>query len=207
MNQPRSRALLGWPLLLLIGALIALVLAAMVRNPLDGLLGETEEFVDRGPVVVQSVRNLSELSTVEVVESTTVEAGEDGGVLDFATGDRIFLFAVARISAGIDLQDVGPEDVTINDETNSIRLRLPSPTITSVQVDNEQTRVYDRDTGLFTRGDPDLERVARQIAEDEMVDAALQDGLLDRAEDSTDLAMRELLTSLGWSNVDIQFSN
>lgn len=195
-----------WSALVLLGVLIGLLVAAAMAwdNPLRDVFAG-EEFVDRGPVVVESVRNLSELSTVEVVESTTVEAGEDTGLLNFATGDRLLLFAVARISAGVDLREVDAGDITIDEEANAISLRLPAPRITAIEVDNEQTRVYDRDTGLFTSGDPDLERAARQVAEDSMVQAAIDAGLHDRAEEATALAMRELLTTLGWSSVEVSF--
>ncbi|HKJ56091.1 MAG TPA: DUF4230 domain-containing protein, partial [Nitriliruptoraceae bacterium] len=204
---PRRRARLGWAVMLFLGAVVAMVLWGMAswNNPLTDLFGG-EEFVDRGPVVVQSVRNLSELTTVEVVESTTIESGTDTGLLNFATGDRIFLFAVARISAGVDLGQVGPDDVVINEAANSITLTLPSPTITAVEMDNEQTRVYDRDTGLFTSGDMDLEREARLAAEDLMVEAAIQDGIRERARESSQLAMEELLTSLGYDQVIIRFA-
>lgn len=193
--------------MLLLGAVVTLVAVDTIswENPLSGLLGG-EEISDQGPVVVQSVRNLSELTTVEVVESTTIESGTDTGLLNFATGDRIFLFAVARISAGVDLGQVGPDDVVINEEANSIILTLPSPTITAVEMDNEQTRVYDRDTGLFTSGDVDLEREARLAAEDVMVEAAIQDGIRARARDSSQLAMEELLTSLGYDQVIVRFA-
>ena len=53
--------------------------------------------------------------------------------------------------------------------------------------------------------DPDLERAARLLAEDSMVEAAVEDGLYQRAEDATELAMRELLVSLGYDDVDVTF--
>ena len=191
---------------LLVGILVGVAIAGLAtwEGLFGGLFGG-EEVDERGPVVVQSVRNLSELTTVEVVQSTTIEKGQDRGLLNFATGDRIFLFAVATISAGVDLGELGPDDVVIDEEANAITLTLPSPAITAVEVDNEQTRVFDRDTGLFTSGDPDLERAARQAAEDDMVAAAVTDGLYERARDSTELALHEFLTSLGYDQVTIRF--
>ena len=37
-----------------------------------------------------------------MVEYTTIEKGNDFGWLNWARGDRIFLFAVARIGAGVE---------------------------------------------------------------------------------------------------------
>lgn len=208
MNDPTTRPHTSpnWIVVAVVAAVVGALAAGVASwdDPLRELFAG-EEVSERGPVVVESVRNLSELSTVEVVQSTTIEQERDTGLFNFATGDRLLLFAVARISAGVDLQQVDPDDVTIDDQANAISLRLPAPEITSIEVDNEQTRVYDRDTGLFTSGDPDLERAARQVAEDSMVDTAIDEGLYERAEESTELAMRELLTSLGWDQVEITF--
>lgn len=206
---------IGWlpvVVLLVLGVLLLAGLNAVrqsVDQTLDGGIGElvapASEIDNRGPVVVESIRALSELSTVEVVQSTTVEKGQDRGWLDWAAGDRIFLFAVASINAGVDLSEVGPGDVVIDEEANSIQLRLPAPKVTSIEVDNEQTRVYDRDTGVFAAGDQDLERSARLAAEEIMVDAALQEGLLDEAETNTRTALEEFLGATGFDDVEVTF--
>ena len=73
-------------------------------SPLKGLGGEP--YTQVGPTVVDSVRDVAKLTTVEMVEYTTVEKGNDFGWLNWARGDRIFLFAVARIGAGVDMQRV-----------------------------------------------------------------------------------------------------
>lgn len=208
----RTRSI-GWVPVVALGVILAFLLAGLnsLRSPLDGGLGElvapAEEIDRRGPVIVQSVRSLSELSTVEVVQSTTVEKGQDRGWLDWAAGDRIFLFAVASIKAGVDLSEVGADDVKVDDEANAIALRLPAPSVTGIEVDNDQTRVYDRDTGLFNPGDDDLERTARLAAEELMVDAALEEGLLDKARDNTELALTELLIATGFDDVTITFDD
>ncbi len=205
----------AWIPVVVLAVLLALVLVALngirdtlttaTEQGLPELIAPSSEIDRSGAVIVESVRSLSELSTVEVIQSTTVEKGEDRGWLDWAAGDRVFLFAVAGISAGVDLSDVQEGDVTIDQEANAIELRLPAPSITSIEVDNEQTRVYDRDTGLFTQGNADLERSARLAAEELMVGAALENGLLDDAEKTTEDALTQFLTATGFHDVEITF--
>ncbi len=215
MAQRNGR--IAWVPVVVLSILLALVLVALLSlrqrfddtlaGGLGGLFAPAEEIDERGPVVVDSVRALSELSTVEVVQSTTVEKGQDRGWLDWAAGDRVFLFAVASIDAGVDLSQVGEGDITIDDDANRIELHLPAPEVTGIEVDNDQTRVYDRDTGVFTTGDPNLERSARLAAEEIMVDAALQEGLLDTAEANTETALTEFLTAAGFDEVEITFDD
>lgn len=166
-------------------------------NPFGG----GREYENVGPTVVESVRAISQLATVEVVEYTTIEKGNDRGWLNWARGDRIFMFAVARIGAGVDLGRMGTDSFEVDEESGSVTVRLPTPEILFVEVDNEATQVYDRETGLFTSGDPRLESDARAAAEDVLVQAALDRGILQMAEDNAEKALREFLLGLGYERV------
>ncbi|HEY5652194.1 MAG TPA: DUF4230 domain-containing protein, partial [Acidimicrobiia bacterium] len=65
------------------------------------------EFTRLGPVTAQSLRELSALTTIEIIQYTTIEKGDDRGWLNWATGDQISMFVVASIGAGVDLEQVG----------------------------------------------------------------------------------------------------
>lgn len=169
---------------------------------LDEITGEGP-YTRLGPVTVQTVRAMAELTTVEMVEYTTVEKGDDRGWLNWAAGDRIAMFVVARIGAGIDLGAVGPDDIYADPETGKVVITLPGASITYVAVDNQASHVYDRDTGIFTRGDPDLERAARLAAEELLTRQALDTGLLARAEDQAVEVLTSLLTGMGYQDVRV----
>lgn len=154
-----------------------------------------------GATVVDSVRSLADLTTVEMVEYTTVEKGNDRGWLNWASGDRIFLFAVARIGAGVDLQRVYIDSFDVDEDTGRVTVQLPPAQVQYVDVDQEQTRVFDRDTGLFTRGDPQLESDARAVAEQVLLQGAMDKGILGLAEENAQTALREFLQGLGYTDV------
>ena len=117
---------------------------------------EGEPFEEVGPVVIRSIRELANLTTVEYVEYTVVEKGTNSGILNWATGDSLTLLAVARIGAGVDLAGLDADSFTVNDQSGVVTVRLPPADIQYVAVDNEATQVLDRTTGLFTGGDPRL---------------------------------------------------
>lgn len=167
-----------------------------------GLFGDGDHR-EAGPTVVQGIRELSSLTTVEIIEATTLERGHDAGILDFLRGDRIALLAVAKIGAGIDLSELDEDDVVIDAEARSIELTLPPPQITYVALDNDATRVYDRDRGLLTRGDPQLESEARRAAEDLLRRSALDAGILDAASDAGRTAVEGFLRSLGFEDIRV----
>ncbi len=168
----------------------------------DEVLG-TGEFTTVGEVRVQSIRALSELSTVEMVEYTTIEKGDDRGWLNWAAGDRIAMFAVARIQGGIDLAKLEDDAIFADRATGTVSVILPPAEITTILVDNEATAVYDRDTGLFTKGDPQLERAARLAAEEVLVEQALENDILGLAEERAIQVITDLLTGLGYTDITV----
>ena len=184
-----------------------LVLAAFL---VGGALGNWNPFgggrayEEIGPTVVDSVKAISQLATVEMVEYTTIEKGNDRGWLNWAKGDRIFMFAAARIGAGVDLSRMGVDSFQVDEDTGDVTVRLPSPQILFVEVDNNATRVFDRDTGFFTSGDPRLESDARAAAEDVLVQSALDRGILQIAEDNAETALREFLAGLGYERITFE---
>jgi hypothetical protein len=61
--------------------------------------------------------------------------------------------------------------------------------------------VYDRETGLFRKGEQDLETLARQAAEKEIYEAALEDGILDQASINAEAYLVRFFDSLGFDDV------
>lgn len=194
----------------MIGAAIlgALVLGAfLVGRAVDTV--ETiipEEPVERiGSVTVEQIQQLAELTTVRTVAATTVQKGTDRGWLNWAAGDRVSMLAVAEIGAGIDLGELDEGDIRADPDARTVSMTLPSPVITYVAVDNEASHVYDRDTGIFTQGDPDLERAARLAAEEILVEEAIEAGLLTEAERSARRVLTDFLRALGYETIEIEF--
>ena len=168
-------------------------------GPFKGLGGEP--YTQVGPTVVESVRDVAKLTTVEMVEYTTVEKGNDFGWLNWARGDRIFLFAVARIGGGVDMELVTTSSFEVNEGTGSVTGHLPPAEVLFIEVDSEATQVYDRDTGLFTKGDSQLESEARQVAEELLVNAAIEHGILEKAQSNAEVTIEKFLHGVGYTDV------
>ena len=120
-----------------------------------------EEYQDVGIVVVEEMQDLAELTTVEVIETTTIERGDDHGILNIALGDSLYMFAVARIGAGVDLSLLTEDSFTVDNETGVVEIEIPRAQIFYGYLDSDSTQVLDRDTGLLTKGDDQLESNTR----------------------------------------------
>jgi hypothetical protein len=181
-------------------------LVEAVPTPADlAAVFEPEPYEEIGPVVISSIRDLANLTTIEVIEYTIVEKGTDEGWLAWARGDSLQLFAVARIGAGVDLSSVSVRNVSLGDD-GVVEITVPAAEVQYIAVDNEATHILDRSTGVFTKGDPQLETEARRVAEEVLVQGALDEGLLTEAEANARLVLTDFLLGLGYRDVVVDFT-
>jgi hypothetical protein len=116
--------------------------------------------------------------------------------------DKLLLIAGGEVVAGFDLTEIRREDVVVRGD--HVTIALPPPQILYSKVDNEQTYVYERTTGLFRKPDPRIEGEARQLAEQAMIERALDAEILKQAEAHGRLHMEALLRSLGFTEIVIE---
>jgi hypothetical protein len=167
---------------------------------------EPEPYEEIGPVTITAIRDLAQLTTVETVQYTIVEKGTDEGWLAWARGDSLRMFAVARIGAGVDLAQLTVRDVTV-DENGVVELQVPVAEIQYVDPDEDATQVLERDLGIFTSGDPGLESDVRRISDEVLVENAVNEGILEQAEENARSVLTDFLLSLGYNDVVVNFED
>jgi hypothetical protein len=166
--------------------------SALIFNP-------TPTVIPDPVTIIHEIRSLARLETVQYSMEKIITAEIGQGDLRFFFGDRLLFVAHGKVIAGIDLEKLTPEDMWV--ETGVLNVRLPDAEIFITTLDNELSYVYDRDTGILTRGDINLETVARQAAEREIQTAALEDGVLDWASRNAENYMARLFRNLGYRDV------
>ena len=212
MSVGKSRGGLGTTLVL---ALVIVVLSValglaisrldfMARVPVVGpfLFEEQPARTTTGPVVVEGIKDLDQLATVRWEESVIITRRSGGTELEqLVAGEEVTVVAAGDVEAGVNLADLGQDDVRVNGET--VTIRLPEPEILSVSLDEEETRVYDRDFGLLNvRPDDALVEEARHAAADKIEETARDEDILDQAEQNAENSIRAFVTSLGFERVE-----
>jgi hypothetical protein len=157
--------------------------------------------INTQPAIINQIRGLSRLETVNYQLEKVVTGKSSGPLPDLLTSDKILLVAHGEVVAGIDLSRLKPEDVTVLSGT--VTINMPDAEVLYTRLDNDKTYVYDRQTGIFSKPDPNLETEMRRVAEKEILDAALEDGILDKATENARTVLRTLVTGLGYK--DVQF--
>ena len=149
--------------------------------------------------IIQSVRSLARLETIQYSVEKVITAETNQGPFGFLFGDRLILVAHGIVIAGVDLEKLAPEDLQLRG--GALYVDLPDPEIFLTTLDNDKSYVYNRDTGLLTHGNINLETEARRAAETEIEKAALEDGILDQANQNAENYLSRLLKDLGYSEV------
>lgn len=164
------------------------------------ILTPQERVVDLTTLVTQ-VRELNRLETasMRVIHVGTVTQSYKV-IPDALAGDELTFLATGDVIAGIDLSRLKQEDIWRSPD-GAINVRLPPPQILVTRVDNQQSRVISRKTGVLRRSDIDLETRARQHAEQNIRAEAIKKGILPMASDSGEKKMAELLRTLGFERV------
>jgi hypothetical protein len=142
------------------------------------LLGEKPPRTTTGPVVVEGIQELDQLATVRWTESVLITRETGGNILDrLFSGEKVIVIATGEVEAGVDLGDIDKDQVSVNGD--SVTIDLPEPEILSASLDEERTRVYDRDfSPLNVRPDDDLVERARLQAVEKIEDAARENKIL-----------------------------
>lgn len=155
------------------------------------------------PTVVRQIQQLQRLETVSFSMDKIISGEHDSPYLPkFLVSDRLLLIVHGDVIAGVDLSQLQPQDVSVQGKTISVR--IPKSQILVTRLDNSKTRVYSRDTGLFSSPDPNLESEVRQEAERQLQEAALQDHILKTADDNARSTLSTLLHSLGFTTVEFR---
>jgi hypothetical protein len=164
--------------------------------------GRTLIKVDQ-PTVVREIQQLQRLETVSYTMDKIISGEHENEFLPkFLAGDRLLLVVHGEVVGGINLAGLQPGDVVLQGQKALIH--LPAAEILSTRIDNAKTRVYSRDTGLFSSPDPNLESEVREEAERQLQQAALQDGILKLAEENARGTISGMLKGFGFREVDFQ---
>ena len=165
----------------------------MLLNP----FGFSTTITPSGPVVLEQLQKLARLETARYTGHAIVKGDTSSGILPaFIAGDKLVFVGHGEVVAGVDLSKMKPEDVDTKDGTAT--LHLPPAEIFHATLDNDQSEVVERQTGVFSKPDTQLETKVRQEAESQFRDAAVQHEILKHADLGAQEALRKQLELFGF---------
>lgn len=200
--------IVGWGMLQVLGLVRDTAAASLnpvqqlsesVSTQVANVLHPTPTVIPDPVTIVHEVRSMARLETIQYSVEKIISAETRQGLFGFLVGDRILFVAHGTVIAGVDLQKLQPEDMRV--EGGVLYVTLPPAEIFVATLENDKSYVYDREQGVLTRGDQNLETVARQAAEDEIEAAALADGILAQAQVNAENFLYHFFLQLGFPEV------
>lgn len=177
---------------------------------LPGLPDPVQE-VDRStPALLTALDDLEEYHAATGDFQVVVDLEKDTRWVPSAlSGERTTYLATGSVDAIVDFADLGPAAVTTDGP--SVRFSLPPARLGEADVDLDSSRVVSRDRGVLDRlggvfrDSPTSEREVAALAEDKLDAAAAESDLRQRAEENTRRMLTQLATSLGYTDVTVEF--
>jgi len=177
-----------------------------IRNVNDTLSTQVSKLLHPTPTVIpdpvtiiREVQSLARLETIQYTVEKVITAEVNQGVFGPLFGDRLLFIAHGYVIAGVDLAEIETEDLWLEDDV--LHVNLPDAAVFVATLNNDESHVYDRETGLLRKSDPDLETAARQAAEQEILNAAIEDDILLQAQQNAEVYLERLLNTLGYLQV------
>lgn len=149
--------------------------------------------------IIHEIRTLARLETIQYTVEKVITADSGREDLKALFGDKLLFVAHGEVTAGINLEKLGLNDVQL--QGKAVTIKLPEPEVLVYRLDNQASYVYDRQTGLLVKQNTQLETLARQKAEEEIYNTAIADGILKQARINAENYLDRLIRSLGYEEV------
>ena len=170
-----------------------------ISDQVNQLLHPTPTVLPDPVTIIRDVQSMARLETIQYTVEKVITAEINQGVFGPLFGDKLLFVAHGYVIAGVDLSKLTVEDLALDGDV--LRVHLPDAEVFVATLNNEDSYVYDRTTGIFKKSDPDLETDARQAAEEEILNAALEDGILEQAQNNAESFLERLFNDLGYDYV------
>lgn len=195
-----------WRIIGVLAGVVALVVVVMgVTSLLPNLNPFRTEEVDRtGPVLLESIRDLSQYHAAVGEFQVVVDLEKDVKfVPDFLAGEHALFVAAGSVSAFVDFSGLTADALKVSEDRKSVEVKLPAPQLDKPNLDQQRSYLFAQDRGIWNRLKSLFETPNQQefymIGEQKIAEAAGHAGLTKRAEANTRTMLTGMLKTLGFT--------
>ena len=163
-----------------------------------------------GPAILEAIHNQSRLETISMAFALDQDLTKTWGVEGICQ-ETITYLGYFNVTAGIDLQKIGPGDVIVENGATlaqtSITIKLPQADITHIELDTQRSRIVHNQISIISQlcGSHMAEMVAevQSNLQKKAELSALDRDIIGQAQDRASFEVKKLLLSLGFTRVTI----
>ena len=176
-----------------------------VVKPIEALvrgigLGATPEIRPDPITIVRQINNLARLETASYQAQKIISAEQGTDVLFGILQEKLTFVAVGEVIAGVDLSKLQSADLQAA-TFQTVTIRIPPAELLVTKLDNQQSYIQDWEKGILKSHNPELETQVRQVAEIQIRDAALADGILTKAQQNAQTVLTNFFKGVGFKAV------
>jgi hypothetical protein len=186
-------------LIALIGGSWWLLQQAAIQ-PLRNMFKAKPIVVDESPLVVTNIRSLAQLMTIEYYDEVVADSSRKAGILPFPpyifpTKQSLVLVVKGRLLAGLDLEQLGTNNISGN--RDSITIMLPRAQVLEVEMNPSDVETF------VEKGQWNHNAVAALTAKarEQMLQNAAAQGILRRADEKAKNLVEQLMLNAGYKKV------
>jgi hypothetical protein len=207
--------------LLTAAAIVLLVITASVGGGISGIGsffgglfggGKTTVTVDHSSTaVVQQMQALNKLETAKYTIEKVETAYQNSDFLNSLYGGKVLFVAHADVVAGVDMSKMADSDITVTisvSNTRQAQVHLPQAEIFSTTLDETKSYVYSADSNsIFGHLNPQIFDYVRSAAQQDIAQAAQEQGILTDANKNARDAIELMLRRLGFTDVTFKLAS
>lgn len=187
---------------------IIIIIAVLLLLNFRNILNFNEDKTSRATLVAEKLVELSEWTTLRyeysnVIVSRLEQSVNVFGITDFNYAETIKLIEyTGYIKAGTDMSKV---EITIEEESNKIIVKVPKSQIIDNVVETENTRVEDLVGNIFSNYPTQI--VFDEINKNKILieEKKINDGFLEDADKRIEELLTSFLLSSGFEEIEIEF--
>jgi len=197
------------------GAIVILLLVTTIGGfwPSLGNLFKTQTKDRSGPVLLVSIQDLARFEAASGNFQVIIDLQQDKSFIpDFLFNKRELFVAAGTVDAYVDFSQIASGDIVVSTtDPKNITVNLPAAQLEPPTLDLDKTYLYATQEGLINKiGDIFSNNAADQqqlyqLAQQKIAAAALDSQLTQRAQQNTKGMLEDLLKSLGYTTITVNF--
>jgi len=169
-----------------------------MQTQVSDLMHPTPTVIPDPVTYINQIQALARLETIQYSIEQVVTVETNQGSLAFLFGNKMLCQVHGTVIAGIDMSKLQPGDLNL--QTSVLYVKLPSAEVFTTALDESKTQIYNIQNGLFVKPDPNLVLTCLQGAKDKITQAALDDGILNIANQNAQTYLARFFSALGYQN-------
>lgn len=173
-----------------------------LQTQVSDLMHPTPTVIPDPVTYINQIQSLARLETIQYTVQQVMTVETNQGTLAFLMGNKMLIQVEGKVIAGIDMQKLQPGDMQL--QNGVLYVKLPPTEVFITTIDESKTQVYNIQSGIFAKPDPNMVIEGLVGAQDKITQAALADGILEQAQKNAVAYLSKFFAAFGYQNTIFQ---